>query len=113
MCREGAGLGRQPQGYDQIAKLKHALALRRLAGQAIECLQCNLTPAGSTLDFDDSVERYQGHAEVRRMGGDAGFAPAEHGVQPILAATGVATAARLTLVAGAGAIIKISAARSL
>ena len=46
------------------------------------------------FDLDDGIERDQRHAEIGRMGGDAALAPAEHRVQPVLAAAGVAARSR-------------------
>ena len=102
MRREPARLARQPQRDDQIARLERAFPLGRVAGQTMKRLDRNLAPAGSALDLHDSVEGDQRHAEIRRVGGDAGLAPAEHGMQSILAVTGIATRARFALVAGAG-----------
>src|SRR6202048_3812069 len=113
MRRERARLAWQPQGNDQIAGLEYAFPLGRIAGQAMKRLERNLAPAGSALDLHDGVEGGQRHAEIRRVGGDAGVAPAEHGVQSILAVTGIATRARLALVAGAGGVVKIPASRPL
>ena len=113
MRREPARLARQPQRDDQIAGLEHAFPLGRVAGQAVKRLDRDLAPAGSALDLHDRVERDQRHAEIRRMGGDAGLAPAEHGVQSVLAVAGIATRARLAFVAGAGGVVEIAASRPL
>src|SRR5260370_27404741 len=109
MRRERARLGWQPQGDNEIAGFEYAFLFRRIARQTMKRLERNLAPAASALDLHDGVECDQWHAEIRRVGGDAGLAPAEHGVQPVLAVAGIATRARFTLVAGAGGIIKISA----
>src|SRR5260221_201471 len=84
-----------------------------MAGQTVKGLDRNLAPAGSALNLHDSVERDERHAEIRRVGGDAGIAPAQHGVQSVLAAVGIATGARLALVAGAGDVVEIPASRPL
>ena len=89
------------------------LALRRVAGQAMERLERDLAPAAAALDLDHGVERHQRHAEIGRMGGDAVLAPAEHRVQAVLAAARVAAGAGLALVAGAGGVVEIGAARAL
>ena len=68
-----------------------------VAGQAVEVFQRHLAPAALALDLDDGVERHERHAEIGRVGGDAGVAPAEHGVQPVLAAARVAAGAGLRL----------------
>src|SRR6266850_2401012 len=113
MRRKPARLAWQPQGDDQIARLKGAFSFGRVAGQTMKCLHRNFAPAGSALDFHNSVEGDQRHAEIRRMGGDAGLAPAEYGMQSILAVTGIATRARFALVAGAGGIVEIATSRTL
>ena len=113
MRRERARLARQPQRDDQITGLEHAFPLGRVAGQTMKGLDRDLAPAGSALDLHDGVERDQRHAEIRRVGGDAGLAPAEHGVQSVLAVAGVAARARLAFVAGAGGVVEIPASRPL
>src|SRR5258708_20840119 len=109
MRRERARLGWQPQGDNEIARFEYAFVFRRIARQTMKRLERNLAPAASALDLHHGVERDQWHAEIRRVGGDAGFAPAEHGVQPVLAVAGIATGTGLALVAGAGGVVKISA----
>src|SRR3981189_1565409 len=113
MRREPARLARQSQGDDQVTRLEYALSLGRVARQTVKRLDRNLAPAGSALDLHDGVEGRERHAEIRRVGGDAGVAPAEHGVQSVLAAAGIATRARLAFVAGAGGVVEISASRPL
>ena len=113
MRREAARLGRQPHRDDEIAGLERAVPLGRVAGQAVQRLERDLAPAVPALDLDDGVERDQRHAEIGRMGGDAGLAPAEHGMQPVLAVAGIAARAGLALVAGAGGVVEIGAARPL
>ena len=76
-------------------------------------LQRDLALAIAAFDLHDRIEGDQRHAEIRRMGGDAGLAPAEHGMQPVFAVAGVATRTGLAFVAGAGGVVKVSAARPL
>src|SRR6266436_3370734 len=113
MPREPASLAWQPQRDDQITRLEYTFPLGRIAGETVKRLDRNLALAGSALDFHNSVEGDQRHAEIRRMGGDAGLAPAEYGMQSILAVTGIATRARFALVAGAGGIVEIPTSRPL
>src|SRR6266853_6271865 len=113
MPREPASLAWQPQRDDQIARLEGTFSFGRVAGETVKRLDRNLALAGSALDFHNSVEGDQRYAEFRRMGGDAGLAPAEYGMQSILAVTGIATRARFALVAGAGGIVEIAASRPL
>src|SRR6267154_5183315 len=113
MRREPVRLAWQPQRDDQIARFEYTFLLGRVAGQTMKRLDRDLAPAGSALDFHNRVERDQRHAEIRRMGGDAGLAPAEYGMQSILAVTGIATRARFALVAGAGGIVEIATSRTL
>ncbi len=113
MCRKRARFARQPQRDDQITGLKRAFSRRRIAGETMQGFDRDLAPAGSALNLHDSVEGDQRHTEIRRVGGNAGLAPAEHGVQSVLAVTGIASRARFALVAGAGDIVEISASRPL
>src|SRR5712675_3281470 len=113
MRRKPARLAWQPQGDDQIARLEGAFSFGRVARETVKRLHRNFALAGLALDFHNSVEGDQRHAEIRRMGGDAGLAPAEYGMQSILAVTGIATRARFALVAGAGGIIEIATSRTL
>ena len=79
----------------------------------MQLVERDLAPARPALDLDDGVERDERHAEIRRVRGDAVLAPAEHGMQPVLAAARVAARAGLALVAGAGGVVEIGAARPL
>ena len=89
MAANGRGLRRQAQGDDQLAGRQHGLALRacRRAGGGRPSSGISRRPAGP-CDLDHGVERHQRHAEVGRMRGDAGVAPAEDGMEPVLAARG-------------------------
>src|SRR6267154_4960913 len=102
MRREPVRLAWQPQRDDQSTRLEGTFPLGRVAGETVKCLHRNFAPAGSALDFHNSVEGDQRHAEIRRMGGDAGLAPAEYGMQSILAVTGIATRARLAVPVAGG-----------
>ena len=86
---------------------------RRVAGETMQGFDRDLAPAGSALNLRDGIEGDQRHTEIRRVGGDAGFTPAQHRVQSVLAVTGIASRARFALVAGARDIIEISASRPL
>src|SRR5258708_14132783 len=101
MRRKPARLAGQPQRDDQIARIEQAFSFRRVARQAMKRLERNLAPPGSALDLHDRIEGDERHAEIRWMGGDAGLAPAEHGVQSVLAAAGLATPPGSPLFAGA------------
>src|SRR5258708_4060271 len=111
--RERAGRARQPEGDDQIARFEDAFSLGRVARKTMKRLDRNFARAGFALDLHERVERDQRHTEIRRVGGDAGLAPAEYGVQSVLAAAGIAAGVRLAFVAGAGGVVEISASRSL
>jgi len=110
---EVRGLRRQAQGDDHLAGRQHAFALRRIAGQEMKRLQRNVAAAGIAFHFDDGIERNQRHAKIRWMGGDAVLAPSEDGMQPIIAAVGIAARTGLTLVASTGDVVEIGAARAL
>ena len=113
MGGETRRLGRQAHRDDHLAGLQHALAVGRVARQAMKRFKRDLAPARLAFDLDDGVERDQRHAEIGRMGRDAALAPAQDGVQPVVAAAGVAAGAGVAFVAGAGGVVEISAARPL
>ena len=113
MSREAGSLGRQNDGDDQFAGFEHAVALRRIAGQAMEGLERHLAPPRRALDLDPGVERDERDAEIGRVRRDAALAPAEHGVMPRIPAPRVAARAGLALVAGAGDVVEIGASRAL
>src|SRR5205809_4365217 len=52
-----------------------------------------------TAYADDRIERGQGHAHIARMSGDALFALAEDGVNPIVTVNRAAAAARIPFIA--------------
>ena len=66
---------------------EHGLAMRacRREGGGTSH-QRNVAAARVAGDLDDGVERRQCHAEIRRVGGDAMLAPAEHRMKPVVAA---------------------------
>src|SRR3954447_22769717 len=105
--------GGKPHGEDHLARLQLGLALGLVPRETVERLERDLAAAGAALRLDHGVERRQRDTEVGRVRCDAALAPAEHGVQAVLAAKGIATAAGLALVAGAGDVIEIGAARAL
>jgi hypothetical protein len=79
----------------------------------VKRLERNLALARFAFNLEDSVERDQRHAEIRRMRRDAALAPSHDGVQPVVAAAGIAARARIALIAGAGDVVEIRAARTL
>ncbi len=85
MRRERASLARQSHRDDQITRFEHAVALGRIAGQTVKGLERNLAASAAAFDLDNRVERDQRHAEIGWMRGDAGVAPAEHGMEAVLA----------------------------
>src|SRR5580693_2639892 len=70
-------------------------------------------PTRFAFDLDNSVERDQRDAEIRRVCRDAALAPPQYGVKPVVAATGVAARTGIALIAGAGDVVEIRAARPL
>src|SRR5258708_12862408 len=112
MSRETRGLGRQAHRDDHLAALEHILAVRCVAGQAVEHVEENFAPACLALDFNNGIKRDQRNAEIRGVRRYAALAPAQYGVQPVVAATGVAARARTAFVAGAGDLVELAAARS-
>ena len=87
-------LCRQAHRDDHLAGLQHALAVGRVARQPVKRLERDLPPPCSAFDLDDGVERDQRYAEIGWVGRDAAFAPSHDGVQPVLAAAGVAARRR-------------------
>ena len=68
------GLGGQAHGDDHLAGLKHSLAVRPFARQAVERLKRDLPPVRSALDLYDSVVRDESHTEIGRVRRDAALA---------------------------------------
>ena len=106
-------LRRQAHRDDHLAGLQHALALRRVPWQPVKLFERDLPPPRFAFDLDNSVERDQRHAEIRRMCRDAALTPPQYGVKPVLAAAGVTARTGIALIAGAGDVVEVSAARSL
>ena len=113
MRGETGRLGRQAHGDDHLAGLQHALAVGRVPRQPVKHVERDLAPPAFAFDLDDGVERDQRHAEIGRVGRNAVLAPPQHRVQPVVAAAGVAARTGRALVAGAGDVIEVSAARPL
>ena len=84
--------------------------LRRVAGQAVEVGEGDATFARRPLDPHGRPECGQGHAHVRRMGGDAPVAGAEDRMDAVHALDGRAARAGLALVAGRARVVEIIAA---
>src|ERR1700684_2263101 len=70
-------------------------------------------PPRFAFDLDNSVECYQRYAEIRRVCRDTALAPPQYGVKPVVAAAGVAARTGIALIAGAGDIVEVRAARPL
>ena len=113
MGGETGRLGRQAHRDDHLAGLQHALAFRRVARQAVKLFERDFPPPRSAFDLDDGVERDQRYAEIGRVGRDAALAPPQYGVKPVVAAAGVAARTGIALIAGAGDVVEVSAARPL
>ena len=113
MRRKACRIAGKTKRNDQVPRLERAFALRRVARQAVKVFERDLTPTIFAFDLDNGVERHERHTEVRRMGGDAVLAPAEHRVQAVLALQRVAACARFTPVAGVRHVIEVAAARPL
>ena len=79
----------------------------------MKVVERDLAPSRRPFDFDDRIERNQRGAKIGRMCRDAGFARAENGGGARIAAFEVAALAGLALVAGAGGIEEVRAARAL
>ena len=110
---KGSRFRRQPDGDDEVAGLEAAFQLWCVSRQAVQILDPDFTPASPAFDFDDGIQRHQGHAEIGRVGGDAGFAPAQHRMKSVVAMTGTAAGSRPAFVAGAGRVVEIRTAGPL
>ncbi len=82
MARGGCALGWRPDRDDEFAGPQHGLLVRRVAGESMQRLEGDFSEPVGTFHLHHRVQGHQRHAEVRRVGGDAGLAPAEDGVQP-------------------------------
>ena len=79
----------------------------------MEHFERNVPPACSALDLDDGIKRNQRDAKIGGVRRDAALAPSQYGVQPVVAAAGVAARAGSAFVAGAGNVVEIGAAGPL
>ena len=112
---EVAGMARRSRPPSAAGGRRRSARRARARSRAPACRRAGGGTASSgtsrrpaaAFDLDHGVERDQRHAEIGRVGGDAVLAPAEHGVQPVLAAARVAAGAGLALVAGAGGVVEI------
>src|SRR5260370_35367600 len=102
MRRERARLAWQPQRDDQVTRREYSFALRGIPRQTMQGLDRDLALSIAAFDLHDRVEADQRPADIRRMGGDTGLPPTQHGVQSGLAAAGFPPPTRRAVVAGAG-----------
>src|SRR5260370_23943240 len=92
-------LRRQAHRDDHLTRIQHALAFRCVPWQPVKHFERDLPPPCSAFDLDNSVERDQWYAEIRRMRRDAALAPPHYGVKPVLAAAGGTARTRIALIA--------------
>ncbi len=109
MIGELRRLCRQAHRDDHLTGLQHVLALRCVIRQAVKRFERDLPPPRSAFDLDDSVERDQRHAEIRRVCRDAALTPPQYGVKPVFAAASIAARAGIALITGSCAIVEVSA----
>ena len=93
--------------------LEIAVALRRVAGQAMEIRERDYALAGRPGHMNPGLEGGQRHAHVGGMHRDAGLAGAEDGMHAVDAGNRGAAAAGLAFVAGRRGVVEIIAARPL
>ena len=98
---------------DQVARLEHRLALRRVAGQKMKVADRNRALALRPLHVDRRFQRRHRHAHVRRVGRDAVFARAQDGERAVAAGDRRAAGAGLALVARHRGVAEVHAARAL
>ena len=111
--RSADGRGQRYRG-DDLARLQHIVAPRRIAGEAMKIAHRDgafHTVAAGYLNA--GVQRAQRHGHVAGIGGDAFTARTQHGVQLCDSVQRAAAAARLALVAGLVDIHEVVAARAL
>ena len=70
---------RQRHVRDEVARLEHRFAVRRVAGQKMKVADGDRARALRSLHVDRRLQRRHRHAHVRRVGRDAMFARAEDG----------------------------------
>jgi hypothetical protein len=85
----------------------------RVAGRDVEVCQRGGPLAATAIDMDDRVESNEGDGQIRGVGRDAVLARAQDGVHAMESLQGATAGAGFTLVACAGGITKIAAARAL
>nr|GEU28231.1 hypothetical protein [Tanacetum cinerariifolium] len=99
---------------DQLPGFEHRVAVRHIAGQAVEVGNRNDPGcAAGAHGFHRGVQHAHGHGHVARMGGDARAARTDHRVLAIDATNGRASGARRALVARLVRVVEIRAARAL
>ena len=98
---------------DEIARLKHRFAIRRVAGQKVKISDrdraCTLQP----LHVNRSFQGRHRHAHVGRIGRDAVFAGAEDGQRAIEAVDGRAPCSRFAFVARHRRVAEVHAPSAL
>ena len=112
--RAASGRGRRQRDVrDQVARLEHRFAVRRVAGQQMKIADRNAAFAFRSAARGSSLPARHGHAHVGWIGRDAMFARAEDGEATVDAGDRRAAGARLALVARHRGVAEVHAARSL
>jgi hypothetical protein len=94
--------------------LQHGIDVGTVAREAMQVAREDLSRRTVALyRLDLGVEERHGDRHVGRVRGDAAFARAEDGMDAVEAAERGASGAGLALVAGAGRLVEIEAARAL
>jgi hypothetical protein len=109
----GEALRRKLDRRDDLVGVQIGVALRRIAGQAVEIGKRHGALALGAGDVNSRRQRGERHAHIGRMGGDAGLARAEDGVHAVEAVAGRAAAAGGALVARRRRVVEVIAAGAL
>src|SRR5207247_3802473 len=104
---------RQVDGSDQLAVLKHGIALRFFAGEAVEAGKWDGPFAVRPQHAHDGIQRNQCNGHVRWMGCNACLRCSEDCQVAVIALARGTTTARVTLIAGLRDILEVDATRTL
>ncbi|MNP22953.1 hypothetical protein D3C76_1156440 [compost metagenome] len=104
---------RQLDGGDQLIVGQLVIALRGVAGQAVEVGELDGPRPAPPQDMDHRLQSGQGHTHIGGMGGDTLIAGTENRVDPVQTVPGRATAAGPAFVARYARVIEVITAGAL
>src|SRR5262249_29576763 len=104
---------RQRDVGNEVAGLKHGLAVRGAAGQKMKIAECYRSRTLRTLNLNGRIQSRQRYAHSGRIARDALVARSEDGQRPIVSGDGRTPGAGLALVARHRGVAEVDAASAL